>query len=277
MKKYTGLWIAAAIILCIGISLTVAGAASGATQIIKNSGGFFERIADFMESNILEHNQSEEIIDISDNTAEIKVLNINLEGYAVALKPTNKNDMSIKYKYATDNDHPNVSINNENGIMTITGVNNDNTIKNQVIEIFIPNKASPEINIESANSAISVEELSLVSLTCSSNNAAISVEEVRCSKTVSLTTSNALISVDEINADAITIKTDTGIINFDALNFNNLDITNITGAINGELEDRSIYTVTTVRNGNTETVGTGNKTVNITNETGIINIEYDDE
>ncbi|MBQ3183121.1 MAG: DUF4097 family beta strand repeat protein [Clostridia bacterium] len=276
MKKFTGLWIAAVIILCIGISLTVAGTASGATRIIKNSGGFFERIGNFMESNILEHNQSSEIIDISDNTAEIKVININLEGYAVALKPTNKNDMSIRYKYATDNDHPNVNINTENRIMTIAGVNNDYALKNQVVEIFIPKKTSPEIIIESVNSAISVEELSLDSLTCSSNNAAISVEEVHCSKTVSLTTSNSLISIDEINADAITIKTDTGIINFDSLNFNNLDITNITGAINGELEDRSIYTVTTTRNGNTETVGAGNKTVNITNETGIINIEYND-
>lgn len=276
MKKFTGLWIAAVIILCIGISLTVAGTASGATRIIKKSGGFFERIGNFMESNILEHNQSSEIIDISDNTAEIKVLNINLEGYAVALKPTNKNDMSIRYKYATDNDHPNVNINTENRIMTIAGVNNDYTLKNQVVEIFIPKKTSPEIIIESVNSAISVEDLALDSLTCSSNNAAISVEEVHCSKTVSLTTSNSLISIDEINADAITIKTDTGIINFDSLNFNNLDITNITGAINGELEDRSIYTVTTTRNGNTETVGTGNKTVNITNKTGIINIEYND-
>ena len=146
MKKFTGLWIAAVIILCIGISLTVAGTASGATRIIKNSGGFFERIGDFMESNILEHKQSSEIIDISDNTAEIKVININLEGYAVALKPTNKNDMSIRYKYATDNDHPNVNINTENGIMTIAGVNNDYALKNQVVEIFIPKKVPDNID-----------------------------------------------------------------------------------------------------------------------------------
>ena len=306
MKKYIGLWITAVIILCVGISLTVAGAASGATQIIKNSGGFIEKVGEFMDRSIITPNRTLEHTDSSDNaersansekinnsestkdlngtentdnipdTEEIYKLNINLEGYAISLKPTAQNEIQVKSKYIIENDNPNISITTENGVMTVEGVNTDDKYKNQVVEIFIPNVITPEVSIETTDSAISAEELSLNSLTCVTENAAISVEDVRCDTSVSLTTANALISVEEVYADNVSISTNTGIINFDSLHFNALDVTNSTGAVNGELEARSLYTVTVNSNGKTKTTGTGSKTVNITNDTGIVSLEYDD-
>ena len=274
MKKHTGLWIAAIIVFCLGISLIAAGAASGATQLIKNSDGLFERVCNFIESNISNLKDPVEIIEISNSTEDIKKLNIKLEGYAVSLKPTSKNEISVKHKNVTADD-PNITITSENGTMTVEGTNTDMTLTNLTVEVLIPKKLSPEVIIETANSAISVEELSLASLTCNTADAVISVEDVKCTASVALTSASALISVDEIYADGISINSNTGVIAFDSLHFNSLDIVNQTGAVNGELESRSLYTVTTTRNGNTETVGTGAKTVNITTDTGIVNIEYD--
>ncbi len=272
MKKFIGLWITAAILLCLGISLTVAGAASGATKIIKNSDGFIDKAVKFLESNIIKHEQPVEITEATGIEENIQKLNIYLEGYAIALKPTNKSDISIKHNAASNND---INIINENGVVIIEGKNDNTTFKNHAVEIFLPVKFSPEVIIESENGAISIEELSLTSLTCATGNAAISVEDVRCDANLSLTTLNALISVEDVYADNISINSETGIITFDSLSFNFLDVTNETGAINGELESRSLYTVTTTHNGTANTVGTGNKTVNITNNTGIIKIEYD--
>ena len=276
MKKHIGIWITAAILLCLGISLTVAGAASGAIQIIKNSDGLFDKVTGFIESKSIKKDQSVEIIDATGFEKEIQKIDIALEGYAVALKPTNKDEIQIKSKDIIGNDHPNIATTNNDGTLTITGVNKDDNFKNQVVEIYIPAKTSPDIIIESVNSAISVEDLSLTSLTCNSENAAISVEDVHCTSNVTLTTLNALISVEEVNAPTISIKTNTGIITFDSLHFDALDINNTIGAINGELESRALYTVNITRNGNTETSGTGSKTVNITKDTGVINLEYDD-
>lgn len=306
MKKYIGLWIAVVIILCLGISLTVAGAASGATQIIKNSDGFIEKVGEFMDRSIINRKQPSENTDLSDNaepsadtetiknseittdntgtadtnntasTKEIYKLNVNLEGYAISLKPTALNEIQVKPRYTNGSDHSNISVTTENGVMTVEGINNDNKHKNQVVEIFIPKAIAPEVIVESENSAISAEELSLDSLTCITENAAISVEEVRCNGTVSLTALNALISIEDVHADTISIKNDAGAISFDSLAFNTLDITNSTGAVSGELEARSLYTVTLTRNGKTETTGTGAKTVKITNGTGIVSLEYDD-
>ena len=272
MKKFIGLWITAAILLCLGISLTVAGAASGATQIIKNSGGLIDKIADFMESNIIKHEQPVDITDTAGIDEEIQRLNIYLEGFAISLKPTNKDDISIKYTNPNAGD---INILNDNGIITIKGVNTYNHLNNLPVEIFVPIKFSPEVIIESEHSAVSVEDLTLDSLTCNTTNAAISVEDVHCAANLTLTTLDALINVESVYADNISINSDIGIVNFDSLLFNQLNITNVTGAINGELESRSLYTVTTTNNGTTNTVGTGARVVNITNDTGFINIEYD--
>ncbi len=306
MKKHIGLWITAIIIFCLGISLTISGVAGGATQIIKNSDGFIEKIGNVLERAKELPKQPAENTDLSDNselsddtemittsestkdnnrtadtnnslsTEKIYKLNVNLEGYAISLKPTAQNEIQVKPKYTNGSDHSNISVTTENGVMTVEGINNGNKYKNQVVEIFIPNVITPEVSIETTDSAISAEELSLNSLTCVTENAAISVEDVRCDTSVSLTTANALISVEEVYADNVSINSSAGVITFDSLHFNALDVTNSTGAVNGELEARSLYTVTVNSNGKTKTTGTGSKTVNITNDTGIVSLEYDD-
>ncbi len=287
MKKYTGLWIAAAIILCIGISLTVAGVTSGATQIIKNSDGIFDRIGNLMESNIHKYKQSPENIDIGSNTQEIQRVELDLDGYNVILVPTNK-DASV-------NDSTGITVSTENGVMTVKGVYAENKLTAPTVKIYIP---TVELSANIKNSTLSAERIDLASLNIIATNTVISIEEsligtafdintdngavslenVKC-KTgdINVTSTSGIISVEETSAPGIGIVSDTGRVEFSSLRTDSIEVYTGSGSIEGDLEGRrSDYTVNITKGGSLTTNGNGAKTVNIFTDSGRVNVEYDD-
>ncbi len=284
MKKYIGLWITAIIILCIGISLAVAGVASGATKLISNAPKIVERAVEFIDTTLPKLNITSKGFT---STEAVNCVTLDLDGYNVALIPTNK-EAKVSYP-----DNAEINVTTENGVMTVSGTNTVKSIA--TVKIYLPcvelkadvknsflnaekiNVAS--LDITAVNTVISIEESVVgIAVDVNTDNGAVSVENLKC-KTgdINITSDTGIISIEESSASGISLTSNSGIVKFSSLYASTIGVSTVSSAIEGELEGmRSSYTVSITKGGVLTTKGNGSRTVNIFTDTGRVDIEYDD-
>ncbi len=170
-----------------------------------------------------------------------------------------KNNILVVYY---TNDKSNYDIKNINNSLQIEG-----DIKSQKsfgmfnpkgIEIYLPSNTEFNININSENCVLDIENIIANNITINNEDGVINIEDVRC--------------------NSLTVSLDSGVVNVDDVYSPVIDITTNNGVLSVELPfERYKYTLDISGNSfcNVSSGGTGEYLIKIKNNKGITNVKFD--